>query len=516
MEYRSTRFSLHSSASPSIKNSNVNSTNFSSLSLNSTSGPYIPYYDAYPEDLTISLELFQTLAIERLKILKTIEQVLARLNTTLSTAPTYKKDEIEKLLRKELKDKLHHLKFIIFPTFTGTSSNDLQNDIISHYILRLAFCPSEEERRWFITHELELFRYRFQVLTKAEQLAYLNDSTSNIKQFYELVSDEEKRQYKDSLIASIQIKGLANPSTIAKSFETTSYFRVRFQHVPDLIRKRSCFLAHGYAYVSDNDIISFVLQHFRMNISYQMTCSSKKYEFIQQMDTRIESILKMLRKKRIHGTQTAMVAFNENEQTETITFEMLNGLSKRSFPLCMRYLHDQMIQQHHLKHLGRLQYRLFLKGIGLSLDECMKFFRHEFVTNGQMNPAQFEREHVYNIRHAYGQEGKHTSYTPYSCMKIIQDPPPGVNEHHGCPYRHWDIPTLKQRLTTTYDMNEETVNDIIDKTKQHHYQIACQIYFEYQHKVKNYGVGINHPNQYFNESRKLLTGATTNQNASQM
>jgi hypothetical protein len=42
--------------------------------------------------------------------LKTIEQVLARLNTTVSTAPTNKKDEIEKLLRKELKDKLNHLK----------------------------------------------------------------------------------------------------------------------------------------------------------------------------------------------------------------------------------------------------------------------------------------------------------------------------------------------------------------------------------------------------------------------
>ena len=154
---------------------------------------------------------------------------------------------------------------------------------------------------------------------------------------------KKKKQYKDSLISSIIIKGLINPSTIAKSFDTTSYFRVRFQHVPDLIRKRSCFLAHGYAYVSDNDIISFVLQHFRMNISYQMTCSSKKYESIEQMDTRIELILKMLRKKRIHGTQTTMNTFNETEQTEIITFDMLNGLSKRSFPLCMRYLHEQMI-----------------------------------------------------------------------------------------------------------------------------------------------------------------------------
>ncbi|CAF1405873.1 unnamed protein product [Adineta steineri] len=511
MEYRTTRFSLPTS-SPSLKKPIINSLNLTSLSINSLNSSYIPYYDTYPENLTISLELFQSLSIERLKILKTIEQVLTRLNTTLSTAPTNKKDEIEKLLRKELKDKLNYLKFMIFPSFTGASSTDLQNDIISHYILRLAFCPTEEERRWFITYELELFRYRFQVLTKSEQLNYLNDSSSNIKQFYELVTDEEKKHYKDSLISSMIIKGLVNTTTIAKSFETITYFRVRFQHVPDLVRKRSCFLAHGYAYVSDNDIISFVLQHFRMNISYQMTCSSKKYESMQQIDTRIELILKMLRKKRIHGTNTTMTTFNETEQTETITFEMLNGLSKRSFPLCMRYLHEQMIQQHHLKHLGRLQYRLFLKGIGLSLDECMKFFRHEFVTNGSMNPAQFEREHVYNIRHAYGQEGKHTSYTPYSCMKIIQDPPPGVNEHHGCPYKHWDSATLKHRLAKDYDINEETINDILDKTKQHHYQIACQIYFEYQHKVKNYGVGINHPNQYFNESRKLLTGATTNQN----
>lgn len=107
MEYRSTRFSLPSSASPSIKKPTAN---FASLSLNTPSGNYIPYYDTYPENLTISLELFQSLAIERLRILKTIEQVLARLNTSLSTAASNKKDEIEKFLRKELKDKLNHLK----------------------------------------------------------------------------------------------------------------------------------------------------------------------------------------------------------------------------------------------------------------------------------------------------------------------------------------------------------------------------------------------------------------------
>jgi hypothetical protein len=52
---------------------------------------------------------------------------------------------------------------------TGATSIDLQNDIISHYIFRLAFFPSEEERRLFIRNDLESFRNRVQVFTKSEQ-----------------------------------------------------------------------------------------------------------------------------------------------------------------------------------------------------------------------------------------------------------------------------------------------------------------------------------------------------------
>ena len=39
------------------------------------------------------------------------------------------------------------------------------------------------------------------------------------------------------------------------------------------------------------------------------------------------------------------------------------------------------------------------------------------------------------IRYNYGKEGKKVDWTPYNCMKIINDSPsPG--EQHGCPYRH--------------------------------------------------------------------------------
>ncbi|XP_018420356.1 PREDICTED: DNA primase large subunit-like [Nanorana parkeri] len=39
-----------------------------------------------------------------------------------------------------------------------------------------------------------------------------------------------------------------------------------------------------------------------------------------------------------------------------------------------------------------------------------------------------------------------------------------------------------------------------------HYQLACQKYFELTHNVDDCGFSLNHPNQYFIESQKLLTG----------
>src|SRR6202000_182373 len=48
------------------------------------------------------------------------------------------------------------------------------------------------------------------------------------------------------------------------------------------------------------------------------------------------------------------------------------------FPLCMRSLHTNLRKNNHLKHFGRLQYTLFLKGLGLTLEDCILFWRRSF------------------------------------------------------------------------------------------------------------------------------------------
>lgn len=79
-------------------------------------------------------------------------------------------------------------------------------------------------------------------------------------------------------------------------------------------------------------------------------------------------------------------------------------------PLCMEHLHDELRREKHTRHGGRMQYGLFLKGMGLSLEQALLFWQMAFE---KLTPEQFNKNYAYNVRHSYGMEGKRTDYTPY-------------------------------------------------------------------------------------------------------
>lgn len=111
----------------------------------------------------------------------------------------------------------------------------------------------------------------------------------------------------------------------------------------------------------------------------------------------------------------------------------------------MRILHESLYNNSHLKNSGRMQYGLFLKGIGVTLEDALRFWTHAF--SKKIDAVAFEKKYAYSIRHYFGKEGKQTNYTPYGCQKIISSAV-GPGECHGCPFRHMDRDSLCQKLTS--------------------------------------------------------------------
>jgi len=152
--------------------------------------------------------------------------------------------------------------------------------------------------------------------------------------------------------------------------------------------------------------------------------------------------------------------------------------------------------------MGRMQYGLFLKGIGLTLEDALTFWRSEF--SQIMGVDKFEKLYAYNIRHNYGKEGRRADYTPYSCMKIIMGHV-GPQESHGCPFRHFDADQLKLNLMS-HGIGQAGISELIDMVKNNHFQIACRHYFELTHPDCKTDLVVNHPNQFFEESEKYYKG----------
>ncbi|XP_034235582.1 DNA primase large subunit-like [Thrips palmi] len=423
----------------------------------------------------ITLSAFEELALERLKVLRCIE--LANLKGANKFSDEWKAALCEELTKQGLK---HIFKISTAPTCKQTEAEVQyrKRDHLSHFILRLAYCRTDDLRRWFIARELDLFKLRFMSLNAEEVRAFLN--LNNL--CYSPISSEEKETVKEGLCDSTYNMSMSLLSE-------KDFFRVPFTDVLELVRSRKVFVHAGFAYIPSSEFVAVMSSVFRASLGQALMMTYRRLPSID--DERLAPLLKGLH------TSYAGDDFKTPKGGE-ICIEDLDKHAKTSYPLCMRFLHDALRANHHLRHLGRLQYGLFLKGIGVTLQDAMRFWRDEFTKS--MDVEKFEKQYAYNVRYNYGQEGKRTNYTPYSCMKIICSSV-GPGDFHGCPYKHSDVKILANKLQA-YGLSPQYVAEISDLVKNSHYQVACGRYFEATHGKPS--SGIQHPNQYFEESQVAL------------
>jgi DNA primase large subunit len=368
-------------------------------------------------------------------------------------------------------------------------------DVASHFILRAAYCKTEDLRRWFLTQETFLFKYQLEKIADAERQGLQSFLDMN-KLHFETVPDDEKKRLSPLLLSISSIDLKVNS---AMDVANTTYFKIPFQDATDLVARRQCLVKGGFAYVPMRKIVSIITAKFRIALSKSLAQASRVFATVAADFAPVAPLLSSMN-SQYTGKDYDDDAAQGLGGEYALTSGNIDEYSK-SMPLCMRMLHQGLKDDHKLKHHGRFQYGLFLKGAGMTMEESMVFFQKEFTKI--MTPEKFQKEYTYNIRHMYGKEGKRTSYSAHNCMKIIMGTPPNSGEHHGCPYRHYGDDHLSSVMGKLQIGSASDRNEIMTLKKKKHFNLACQKHFEVMHPnataVKDLnlnGVG-DHPNAWY-------------------
>ena len=426
----------------------------------------MPIYNSLPFE-NIQIDQLENLLSERMNLLDFIDQ-------KIQTQTASNQDQTSLSIKN---------KIINQQTLAWDNEEGLKNDNISFFLIGMAFCKQEATRIWLANLEAKLYIKKLEESKISKDLVF---ESMNIPLI-------EVRDVDTNLIDKIQFKKNQKERSVINKI-----YRIPFEYVFNLIPTMNYFIHKGFVYLHDADRMSIIETVFRENTLRKYNNLSKSIDNILE-DKRIHALLKNLEATR--EMNKLLDNKNKKELKSLCSLNDIEDHAEQHFPLCMQVLHRFLSKESHLKHNGRLQYGLFLKGIGLSFDESLAFWKKKFSAKTTLD--KFEKEYAYNIRHNYGLEGKRANYPPWSCSKIQNLPLPNSTEMHGCPYKVFSEDKLKALL---YDMKlkEIDVLKILDKKKTNEFSICCIRQYEAKYPEQTFEkVGI-HPNYYYESATKNL------------
>lgn len=309
-----------------------------------------------PPTEDIALEDFEEWGIARLKVLAELEACQFR-NRSPAETEEYMRPVLENWLRLD-SNKSRSL----------DTQLQRKKDHYSHWTLRLAFASTADLRQRFMRLETQLFKLRLQADNADER----RDFIKSLPMSWEMLDAEEKSTWLSELRAA----------TSVRKDDEENWFKVDWEKVPDLVATRQVLLKKGKAYVHVREQTTMVLNEFTRSLESGLELAAR---FLPRMDedNRLAPILHHLSQSFVAPDATYNESNGVSDMTN-ITAGSIDVLSSH-FPLCMQNLHRELRKNSHLKHQSRLQYTLFLKGIGLNMQECIIFWRKAFklITDGK-------------------------------------------------------------------------------------------------------------------------------------
>ncbi|XP_074597984.1 uncharacterized protein LOC141852759 [Brevipalpus obovatus] len=428
----------------------------------------------------IDLVRVDDLVEERLNILAVFDEIKVDQTEVKTDSQGRNLEELkDRLLNAPCKFEDNFIKVFLADRSTDYKKPARERNHQSHFLLRLFFCRDPELKQWLakVEHDLMFFLLSYLVKVKGNVTA--------VKKLVEDVLPFTEMKNTDSFYiqkANYKYTGFQDPNIFCADFDKAL----------ELVRNRKAYLEGGKAYVTATSTIPILCNKFREELLTMMgllsTCLGDENDRLIPIIGRAYQRIILDRKKVMQKGKGPL---------DPVSLQDIEDLAKESYPPCMENIHNHLRKNHHLKYYGRLHYQLFLKEIGLSMEDCLRFFRAEFIK--KIAPEKFDKEYKYGIRYNYGKEGKKADFSAYGCGKIINSDV-GTQDCHGCPFKTFSKDNLKNFLSTK-NLPAEAIEKIIEfSSESKNYTGACTLYFKSRHPASGLDV-IKHPNQFFSASR---------------
>jgi len=369
---------------------------------------------------------------------------------------------------------------------------DPRVEAIGGLVLRIATAVTEDRffQSWLIESEGDLLSIRFQHAKLSEKLMILRDlfgdfilGWGEVTSFFNTSKDEIWQEIyylvKDHYKKKKDLTNLFN--TVYNS--ENGVIAVRFWEAPRLIKRKRGILRKGW-------LITFTDYLIR----------ELKWKFQKKLEKHIK---KLIEEKRQGSEKLLVLQDIMNELMEYWRSKRDIVSPKREFalkgkklyerpelwPLCMRMLLSRLESTGYLPHGERLQLGLFLKRLGMTLEEQMEFWYKFSVDNVGIPWDEFEKKGGYHIRHIYGVVGSRKDYEAPKCETIISK--------YFCPYKNLSSAQLREVLRSFHpDMDEKILRNILEKARLGEATQACKLHLFYVSK-RGYKLDeITHPLQF--------------------
>lgn len=386
-------------------------------------------------------------------------------------------------------------------------------DLTSHLLCRFAFCMSERWRDWLVRTERILLTARIKMEMAKSPFSFLVEL---MKRNGLPCAPLTEKQLADPMLQEyLEYRRVRADATRESERRADNYYAVPLSLATRLVKKRSVLCRGGQAILFRDQVQEVFLTVFCAHLNrglHSAYLARAKQQSLEE-ETAQSTVMSML-----DAFLEQFIADPTDALQEGVAGAVKAGdvqrLAQTHFPPCMRMIDTHLRREGHLKHHGRFTYGLFLKAIGLSLEDSMELFATLMKVKGGGGSVEAfaKTSYGYNVRHNYGMEGKKTSYSSASCATILALPPM-VDQHdcHGCPFRFRDEGALRTMLAKDvhnpkgrdYPNVRPTagdIEDIVSDCRGQHYTRACYKYFMSTHPEARRDTLFRSPYEYYSVS----------------